>query len=562
MSFAPPNLIPKREPTPEKLVFFPPRQPITPQASPCTFQPHLLASIRPSNLPASLPRVYTVYGNENFKNDTIAIFIQPFLKTPSLCGLLFMVNAEIERWSYFVKNTGFSSPEKKLLHLQVAQISEAREPSGISKYFLPYSVIARIFYSVQCYQPTTTHQSNTFAVANYFARLRNLPDFLRNLANEIVTRCRLGTADWLISYQNSLSVRNSSYNTYSSALKQLANDLGFSVEFFSEMLILQDSPISDPLIKNVILNKIANKRWGRSRAIGAICALKSMGKSHGSSRFQQPHWAQFETTVKLLGKPSVKVSTFSKSLTPEFAYMIYLAAVKFGPLKHQEVIRLIVLTCQRCGDYEFFQPEKVSLRSYADFDWYFSKTRTRTNIVQNTKMPFGRTDSFFDIKTCLENLLRLYEAKDVFLLSLKDASGKTLTHQAAFRLYASAVPKRFHSLPLTGLTMHTVKYMMGHILSKTKNLHPQVASHYLRHSNSDKDFQKAIYTLFPKFAGQWFSETSLNYVLHVSYLPAVGKELQRIWDDVETFVEQQGVARMLRLAQVDGNVAPGTPTAQ
>ena len=522
-----------------------------------------VTTLPPSFIPPSLPEEYLVFSTAYYEDDLVSQIIETFLQFPSLVALFNLINLEIERWNYFVAKISFTSQEREILHRMVAQISAARVPHGNAVLFIPTSLVCRVFYCVQSKQPTTICSSPDFSVAIFFERLRSLPDWIRNLCNEIVTRCRLATDDWFISYQNSLSVRNSSNDTYTSAVKQIAEDLGYTVSTFSRLILEPSSLISDALIKNVILNKVHNKRWGDSRATGAICGLKSISKASNSTRFLDSSWATFEKTCKILAKPTKTISNFLKNLKPEFAYMIYLAALQFGTQRHQEFIRFVLLTCQRKSDYKFLEISDIVFAfNFVEFIWEWSKTRSRNNIFQTTKVAFGQPGTFYDIVTCVHNLIALIPTNDEFVLRMVDSAGRTLEHDTLFQLYASKVPVHFHSLPVEKLTMHTVKYLMGDILTQTKGLHPQVACHYLRHSNKSPEFRHMIKQLFPEFVGQWFSETSLQYVLHNSYVHEVGKEMQRIWNYIIKCVEQQGVHQILSQMRLEGSTLAAPVVSQ
>ena len=520
-------------------------QPQSRTFSTTNYAPHHQGHVVLSPIRPKIPAMYKIFGQSQFFNDKIAFEIQPFLNNPSLAGLFLLVQNEVLRWKHFVKM--FTSQERKLLHLQVAQISAARFPAEFDELFVVHSLICRLFYCVQIRQPAHRSHSPQFSVAVYFATLRNLPDFIRNLANEIVTRCNIATIDWMVSFKNSLSVRNTSNTTYDSAVRQLSNEFGFDLTTFKVMLVDPNSDIPDDLLMNIILNKVLQERWGVPRATTAICGLKNIGSANNCPRFEHKLWNTFEKACKLSGKNKKLAPMLVKSLKPQFALRIYYAAKKHGPIRHQECLRLMFLTWQRKKDYINFRARDIFwFLTFVDLSWLWSKTRSRHEIVQNTKCAFGQSGTFYDIKSCLENLILLQPASDLFLLEMKTTKGRSISHGALLRLYAAKVPVIFHTLPMKDLSMHCIKYMGSFILSKTNGLHPQVASHYLRHSTKSPEFRSMILSLFPQFAAQWFSPTSLKYVLHVDHLASVGTELQRIWDEKVQCIEQENVASVLQ----------------
>tara|TARA_B100000809_G_scaffold71838_1_gene69461 strand:- start:107 stop:1708 length:1602 start_codon:yes stop_codon:yes gene_type:complete len=513
--------------------------PTSSQFVPTTFR--VFSQIRPD-----IPEIYGIFGQEKYHSDEIALQLRHFLAFPSLNQLFQLVLDEVTRWEFFVGMDTFSSQQKELLHLDVAQISADRFPSEQATFFVPHSLICRLFYFVQLRQPTNGSSSPTFSVALYFSELRKLPDFLRNLANEIVTRCTLATVDWVISYKNSLFVRNTSNNTYDSAVRQLSNDFGFPLAQFKELLVDPVSPVSDSFLMNIIMNKIHQKRWGGSRATTAICGLKNIGSANSCDRFTGAVWANFEKVCKKMC-PTSATPLLHKNLSQNFAFRIYNAALKFGSVKHQEVLRFIFLTGQRARDYEYFQACAILwLWQFVQLFFRWSKTRQRHSTLQWVKMGYGTPGTFFDIRDCLETLVRILPANETFLLRVVDSSGHKISHGELLRCYAKKVPVMFHSLQLPNLSMHCVKYLMSNLLSKMKGVHPQVTSHYLRHSTKSPEFRTMIQQIYPQFAAQWFSPTSLRYVLTNDNLPAISKEFQRIWDECCTSFEQSEAMLLLR----------------
>ena len=528
------------------------------------FAPPSLASNSPpplriwSQSRPSIPEVYKIFQEPKYSNDEIEVQIQPFVKLPSLNKMFDLILNEVWRWDQFV--TCFNTQQKKLLRLEVAQISGNRFPGELSVIFVPHSLICRVFYRVQITQPIDRQASPNFAVALYFAQLRKLPDFIRNLANETVTRCNIGTVDWMMSLRNSLAVRNSSNTTYDSAVRQLSKDFGYSLDEFKTILVDPNSFISDDFLMNIIMNKVLQEIWGSSRAVTAICGLKNIGSANNIERFHNKTWSTFENACRISAETSVVAPQLLKNLKPRFALRIYYAAVDAGNVRHQECLRFIFITWQREGDYTTFRVCNIFWsKTFVDLHWPFSKTRSRNALVQNTKVAFGKPGTFFDIKTCLETLIITLPRDDIFLLNMKDDQGKSLSLGALLRFYAQKVPVIFHTLPLKELSMHCVKYMGSYILSQTKNLHPQVACHYLRHSNKDPEFRAMIQRLFPVLATQWFAPTSLQYVLHNDHLEAVGIECQRIWDRLVKCIEEERALEIMqnKLGET-ANLTPGT----
>ena len=298
---------------------------LLPQSSqliPPTFR--VFSQIRPD-----IPEIYSIFSQEQFQSDEIALQLRHFLAFPSLVQLFKLISDEVVRWEFFVGMDTFSSQQKELLHLHVAQISADRFPTEHATLFVPHSLICRLFYSVQLRQPTNGSSSLNFPVAMYFSKLRKLPDFLRNLANEIVTRCTLATTDWFISYKNSLFVRNTSNNTYDSAVRQLSNDFGLPLSDFKELLVDPVSPVSDAFLMSIIMNKIHQGRWKGQRATTAICGLKNIGSANNCDRFTGVVWANFEKVCKKMS-PTSNTPLLHKNLSQNFAFRIYNAALKFG----------------------------------------------------------------------------------------------------------------------------------------------------------------------------------------------------------------------------------------
>ena len=92
---------------------------VTPATSPLVHTGHLILSqSRPL-----IPEIYKMFEDEKFQSDNVAWDIQDFMNAPSLSKLFEVVKIEVLGWKCFVET--FDSQHRKLLHLQVKQISAA-----------------------------------------------------------------------------------------------------------------------------------------------------------------------------------------------------------------------------------------------------------------------------------------------------------------------------------------------------------------------------------------------------------------------------------------------------
>lgn len=485
-----------------------------------------------------LPKSFNTFKQIKFSHDDIAEFLNPFLLCPSFHLLSSIIKAEITAWENFAKIPSLIHDRQTYFLKQRDQKSTAREPGIKCKSFLPFSYMCRLLYLLTHTPPTHKLLEASVDFGELFELCRALPHFSRNLVHEIISFCNLGSEPYLFARNAQKRLANTSWTTYKSALKQLAKHLHISLETMNINLLQMPSPISDETIYNFLMNKIDSKYWCSGRSVAVLSGLKAITRVNQSQRFDTKLWELCMSELKCSGVKTRSKQTgllAEKNFPPEFAMQIYLQASLYGTLFEAATCQFLPLTGQRVIDYNNLLPSQGLLNlidKYFRALWSWGKTRSDEGNEQFTYIPFGKTGSFYDIKTCWETLLKYHPPNNTYLFNFKDKYNNRVTALAIMKKYAQMVPIHLQTSPAQDLSLYFYKNMLTDFLSRTNDLHPQIGGHYLKHAVSSPAFIAQTKERFGQKAFMWFSTITMRYTLKISHLPKILKEFQRIWDEI------------------------------
>ena len=488
---------------------------------------------------STIPKSFRIFKQVEFANDHIARALEDFCSCPAYTRLVPILHLEIKAWHSFSQQHSSIYGRTTYFQRQINQKSTDREPFGFCKDFLPHSFICRLLYRITRYPPKYYRSDEKPDFGTLFTTLRKLPHFSRNLTHEIITFCSLGHSNYITARQAHRKLGNSGWKTYQSALNQLAKHFNISFETLYHQLLQVPSPISDDEIANFCLHSADSKRWINNRSVAIICGLKKIAQTNNSTRFDTPFWSTCLSEVKRSGvtkRSSNKGLIFEKNFPVEFGYQIWLQARARGTDREAAQIQFINLTCQRPIDYDNFLPshgELVPTKKIFRATWKWGKTREHLAPLQFTIIPYGRTDSFYDIKTCWTTLISTFPSEgNTYLFNFKNRYGKKITLLQTVKKFAIFVPLKFQPFPAQNISLYFFKNMMTDFLARTHDLHPQIGGHYLKHAIKDPDFVKKTKARLGTKAHMWFEHITLRYTLKVSHLPKIQKEFQRLWDEI------------------------------
>ena len=488
----------------------------------------------------TLPKKLNIFHAAQHQYDRVSKSLLDFCACPSFTYLIPIVNLEIEAWNTFANQPTHIHGRRAYFRRQVDQRSKDRTPDHICEEFLEKSFILRLLHRVVCHPPTHFRSDENPDFGSLFAKLRLMPHFSRNVTHEIITFCNLGNRAYILARRAQRHLANTSWKTYKSALDQLAKHLDITFEVMYHQLLQTPSPILDSTIYNFLLNTVDAERWCNNRSIAVLSGLKKIAQANDSRRFDTPFWSKCMVEIKASGleKRNDKETEgliAEKNLKCEFGYHIWLQAVLHGTVVEACEVQFVNLTCQRIIDYDNFQPKDGKL----DYSkkcfralWKWGKTRSARHNFQYTYNPFGRHGSFYDMETCWKTLLKNWPPNNTYLFNYKTRQGKIIKLQNVIKKFACMVPVQFQSFPAHEISIYYFKNMMTDFLARTKNLHPQIGGHYLKHTLQKDKFMLYAHENFGQAAHMWFSQISMRYSLKVSHLPEIKAEFQRIWDDI------------------------------
>ena len=211
-----------------------------------------------------------------------------------------------------------------------------------------------------------------------------------------------------------------------------------------------------------------------------------------------------------------------KSISKSAVKAAYALLRRNGKIRRAETVRFIALTAHRTKDYKKLRPQHVkidlALRA-VKIEWHFAKNRVLYNKAPESWHPFGRTGSFYDILTCVQNLFELRPGSSSFLLRF---SG--LSHSKLLRDAFSDIEDHLQPLCVNKISPYFFKNLMS-LCCMESNVAAEVVSHYLMHTLSKSEWQQLC-----RNSRINLSTCSAGYVIGEDLLPHIREKFQHWWD--------------------------------
>ena len=485
-----------------------------------------------------LPKHFEMFGKFKFTSDFVNHYINPFFDSPSFSHLLTCLKDEVENFTQFCDNMEAFRPQLAEYYRSHCSLpgSNRNCPEDMLRW-QKRSIIARLYYRLSL-NPVTGSRIDTVAstISEFFRLLRKLPKFTQNLATEIVSKCELSSLEFVSTLQSQIDFKNSSDKTYDSALRQIAKHFGFPEAEIDDRLFLSND-ISKIEIAEFLNDRLMSSYWKGGRVAQVIYALQKRGKLLNLPRFDTKYWSHFAKWSKKTFCSDASLGVMKLVLSLQFVILWYYALLEHNEVRVAEFIRLLCLTGQRAIDYIHLRSTDIlEAIEHMDFHWLWGKTSTHANPIQHSYVPkqnaSGRS-KFFDIKSCVDKLFALQPQDDEYLLRFKNENGDDIHHPEVLTKALQFFPENVEILQPSVVKPYDFKKLLASSLAQT-NLHPQIVSHYLKHSLCKSAFSTHMSSTYP-----WFSNTSVRYAIQINQIPFIRQEFDKLYASVELSVDRR-----------------------
>jgi len=182
----------------------------------------------------------------------------------------------------------------------------------------------------------------------------------------------------------------------------------------------------------------------------------------------------------------------------------------------------MALTGQRNKDYVKLLPSDIEITYESrkiTIAWRFAKNRQVFLGPQTSMHPFGKLGTFFDLLTCVENLLALKPSSTKFLLRFSQ-----LSHSKFLRDAFQLLPPHLQPLCVDKITPYFFKNVMAQCCLET-SVSAEAVSHYMKHTLSEAEWKQ-----FCSQSRINLSKCSANYAMAEDMLPHIETQFASWWN--------------------------------
>ena len=467
------------------------------------------------------PQAFYVVKTYSKRPQNIKI-AQHFLKYPTVEFLLFVVGVDTNQFDNLLK----ALPKKSQMREFFADFKLACNLSLVPPTELAtwsnYSVIWQIF-KLKSGQ-TGMRARGSRDIRALYQKTSQLPYFLRNLTMQIMLEFKLGNMHFIQTYPRFLRNKASTRNEYSGKFGRMADWFTLTEAAFAQAIFDEPYRISDiQLCENIYLN-CQTAYWLGSTGSQYITALKHFGTIYGDTRFHSDKWKDIQADLRKTFGTRKSDQRMRKAIHKSAIKKVYQILRSRGSFRKAEILRFMALTGQRNIDYHKFTPVDI----FIDFSnriirltWKWGKTRSAALPFQVTMHPFGKLGTFFDLLTCVQQLLELKPRRAIYLLRVKCA------HSTFLRRAFAELPLNEQPECLKKITPYYFKNVMAQCCLESR-VAAEVASHYLKHTLSDQEWANLCSNSHINL-----SKVSQNYVIAENLVPHIQDCFAPWWNETK-----------------------------
>ena len=248
-----------------------------------------------------------------------------------------------------------------------------------------------------------------------------------------------------------------------------------------------------------------------------------MATIYGSARFHNPIWSQHQKDLRKTFGTRKSDQRLKKALKRSTIKKVFYTLRNSNRIREAEILRFMALTGRRNIDYRKFSFDDIHIDNNLKIiylTWKWGKTRKLALGHQRTLHPFGVPGTFFDLHTCVLNLLHLRTPRRVYLLRTNVA------HSTFLRNVFKELPCDEQPNCTTKLTPYFFKNVLARCCLETK-IAAEVASHYLAHSLSDGEWKQ-----FCSHSHINLSKVSANYAISENLISHVNACFAPWWNSI------------------------------
>ena len=445
-----------------------------------------------------------------------------FRQYPSFAMLIFFVQMDVASFEKFLAQFAPTSEQYETIRdtLDACHLS-CKVPKDLLA-FDQESILSRIF-TIKSFDVKPARETTVEQVRNLYKLLRHLPCYIRNQTVQIILVAHLSSMHFLNTYPRFLRNKQSTKQQYDSKVEIMAEWFNMTGDTIAYNIFSARPLISDLQLRENIALMCQQDRWLGSTGAGYITALKDLGISFDSNRFDTAMWKQAQKDLKKTFGTRRSEQRGRKAVSKSAVKKCFAILRAKGLYRKAETLRFMALSGQRNKDYAKLLASDVNIDYKSrkiTLAWRFAKNRQVHIGPQTSIHPFGKRGTFFDLISCVENLLELQPATTKYLLRFKNLKHKKLLKEV------------FHLLPLhlqppsvDRISPYFFKNLMSQCCMETA-VAAEVVSHYLKHTLTDAEWKQ----LCSKSRIN-LSKCSANYAMAEDLLPHIEEKFAPWWNE-------------------------------
>ena len=445
-----------------------------------------------------------------------------FRKFPNFAMLLVFVRIDVRSYEVFLQSLERGSEELEQLSDFKKVCNLSSQPPPDLSYWVSHSVINELF-KISDYALKPKRETSIEQVLELFNLISELPYHARNQAVSVVLKAKLSSMHFLKTYPRFLRNKQSTRDEYAGKVLRMADWFDLTVQNFQLALFSQQPLISDLEIMENIFEMCQNDSWIGATAAQYITALKGLSADFGSVRFRSDEWKQTQKDLKKTFGTRRSDQRLRKAVSKSAVKACFKILRRRGQFRKAETIRFMALTAQRNNDYVKLLPSDIEInheKRFITIHWRWSKTSQVYLQPQKTMHPFGIPNSFFDLFTCVQNLLTLKPDRGKYLLRFTN-----LSHNALLRQAFALLPEPLQPDCAQKLTPYFFKNLMSRCCLES-GVAAEVVSHYLKHTLSDAEWKTMCSNSRVNL-----SKVSTNYAIAQDLIPHIEKCFAPWWGE-------------------------------